>query len=48
MVFNKKFSIAGPYTLIPINMRTANRGIYYVVVGDAAGNKLADGKVHIR
>ena len=48
MVYSRQFSIAGPYTLIPINLQSANRGIYYVVVGDASGSKLADGKVHIR
>ena len=48
LVYNREFSITGPYTLIPINLERANRGIYYVVVGDANGSKLADGKVHVR
>jgi hypothetical protein len=47
-VLEKKFPITGLYTLIPIDLRVANRGIFYVVVHDAQGNKLADGKVHIR
>jgi len=47
-VYNREFSIAGPYTLLPINMERASRGIYYVVVGDANGKKLAEGKVHVR
>lgn len=47
-VYNGKFPITGPYTLIPINMSNATVGIYYVVVGDAAGRRLAEGKVHVR
>jgi hypothetical protein len=47
LVFNGKFPVSGPYTLIPINLQKVNTGIYYVVVGDAAGQKLAEGKVHI-
>ncbi|OSZ80999.1 hypothetical protein CAP36_07120 [Chitinophagaceae bacterium IBVUCB2] len=46
--FSKIFPIAGPYTLIPINMSNAARGIYFVVVGDASGRRLAEGKVHVR
>jgi hypothetical protein len=48
LVYNREFSIAGPYTLLNINMERASRGIYYVVVGDANGSKLADGRVHVR
>lgn len=48
LVYNREFSIAGPYTLLSINMERASRGIYYVVVGDANGSKLADGRVHVR
>ncbi|MBK9570066.1 MAG: T9SS type A sorting domain-containing protein [Chitinophagaceae bacterium] len=48
MVYNRQFNITGPYTLIPINLQNANRGIYYVVVGNATGKKLATGKVHVR
>lgn len=48
MVFNSQFNIVGAYTLIPIDLRTANTGIYHVVVGDERGNKLATGKVHVR
>lgn len=46
-VYSGKFPVSGPYTLIPINLQRANTGIYYVVVGDASGNKLAQGKVHV-
>jgi Metallo-peptidase family M12B Reprolysin-like len=48
MVFNSQFNINGPYTLIPIDLRTNNTGIYHVIVGDANGKKLATGKVHVR
>ncbi|HEX4877637.1 MAG TPA: T9SS type A sorting domain-containing protein [Chitinophagaceae bacterium] len=47
LVFNGKFPVSGPYTLIPINLQKAQTGIYYVVVGDATGKKLAEGKVHV-
>jgi hypothetical protein len=46
-VFSGQFPVTGPYTLIPINLQKANTGIYYVVIGDATGKKLAEGKVHI-
>lgn len=46
-VFSRNFSISGPYTLIPVNLVQASRGIYYVIVGDASGKKLIDGKVHV-
>lgn len=46
-VFDKLFPISGPYTLIPVNLVQASRGIYYVSVGDATGKKLAEGKVHV-
>lgn len=48
LVFDRKFAIAGSYTLIPINLERGSRGIYYVVVGDATGKRLAEGKVHVR
>ena len=44
-VYNAKFPVAGPYTLLNINIKPAQSGIYYVVVGDAVGKKLAEGKV---
>jgi hypothetical protein len=48
MVYNRSFNVAGSYTILDIDLRAANTGIYYVVVGDASGKKLADGKVHVR
>jgi Sortilin, neurotensin receptor 3,/Secretion system C-terminal sorting domain len=46
-VYNSKFPVAGPYTLLSVNIKSAQRGVYYVVIGDAAGKKLAEGKVLI-
>ena len=46
-VYQREFDIAGPYTILPVDLRNAARGIYYVVVGDATGNKLIEGKVHL-
>ena len=43
----KTFPITGPYTLLGFDLRPAQKGIYYVVVGDATGKVLADGKVII-
>jgi len=48
VVFKRAFPIGGPYTLLPVDLTNAARGIYYVVVGDAAGTKLIEGKVHVR
>jgi hypothetical protein len=47
LVYDRQFPITGPYTLIPIDLRAAQRGIYFVRVGDASGNVLAEGKVHV-
>lgn len=47
-VYNKVFTVTGLYTLLPVNLTGANTGIYYVVIGDANGTKLATGKVHIK
>ncbi len=46
-VYNGKFAVNGPYQLISINMNVPARGIYYVVVGNANGKKLAVGKLLI-
>jgi hypothetical protein len=44
----KTFPVSGPYTLLSMDVRPAQKGIYYVVVGDASGNKLVDGKVLVQ
>jgi len=48
LVYDRIFPISGSYTLIPIDGQRFARGIYYVVVGDGAGQRLAEGKVHVR
>ncbi|MFN8291778.1 MAG: hypothetical protein U0U70_16085 [Chitinophagaceae bacterium] len=47
-VYSKKFTITGAYTLLNIDMLNATGGTYYVLIGDASGAKLADGKVEIQ
>ena len=49
-VYDRIFPVTGSYTLLNIDLRyiSPGRGIYYVMVGDANGNKLVDGKVHVR
>jgi hypothetical protein len=44
-VYHAKFSVTGAYTLLPINIRTVSRGLYFVVIGDANGRKIAKGNV---
>lgn len=44
-IFQQSFAISGPYTLIPVTLKAATRGIYYVVVGDATGKRIAKGSV---
>lgn len=44
-IYTAKFLITGPYTLLGIDIIPALTGIYYVVVGDATGKKLAEGKI---
>ena len=46
-VYNAKFPVIGFYTLHSIDLRPAQRGIYYVVVGDDKGSQLANGKVMV-
>ena len=47
-VYNAQFAVTGPYQLLSINMKTVQAGIYYVLMGDANGKRLAKGKVLIR
>lgn len=44
-VYNARFPVTGPYTLLPIDITPAQRGMYIVVIGDAAGKKLVEGKI---
>ncbi len=47
-LYNAKFPVTGPYTLLKVDIKPALTGIYYVVIGDAAGKKLAEGKVLVQ
>ena len=47
-VYQEAFPISGPYTILPVDLRNAARGIYFVVIGDSSGKKLIEGKVHLR
>ncbi len=44
-VYVANFTITGPYTLLNIDIKPAQSGIYYIIIGDATGKKLAEGKV---
>ena len=46
-VYNGTFAVSSPYQLLSIDMKIPARGIYYVVVGNASGKKLAEGKLLI-
>jgi len=47
-VYQEVFPISGPYTVLPIDLQHVARGIYFVIIGDASGKKLIEGKVHLR
>ncbi len=44
-VYHKLFTFSGPYELHDIDIRGKARGVYFIVVGDANGKKIIDGKV---
>jgi hypothetical protein len=44
-VYVKVFTFNGPYELHDIDIRGRSRGVYFIVVGDANGKKIVDGKV---
>jgi hypothetical protein len=47
-VYQQKFTITGPYTILDIDITPAMRGAYMVMVSDAGGNKLAEGKLVVQ
>jgi hypothetical protein len=47
LVYTARIPVSGPYTLYTVNLRQAARGVYLVVIGDAAGKRLAKEKVLI-
>lgn len=44
-VYSKTFSVIRPYNSMNVDMRNQGRGLYFIVVSDANGNKLTEGKV---
>jgi Peptidase family M1 domain len=48
LIYKKEFPITGFYTLLPINLPAASRGIYVVVIFDADGKKLVEEKVQVK
>ena len=42
-IYHSAFAVTGSYTLLPINIRTASRGVYHLVIGDSGGKKIARG-----
>jgi len=46
-VYQEVFPVSGPYTILPIDLQKAARGIYFIVISDAAGKKLIEGKAHV-
>jgi len=48
LVYQQKFVVTGTYMLLPIEIPAAAAGVYLVVLGDAAGNKLITGKVVVQ
>ncbi len=48
IVYQREFTFTGFYTLVPINLQAASRGDYFVVIFDADGKKLAEGKVQVK
>ncbi len=48
LVYTNKLPVSGPYTLLSVDIRPKQSGIYVVVVGDEAGKKLAQGKILVK
>ncbi|MGZ8541802.1 MAG: reprolysin-like metallopeptidase [Chitinophagaceae bacterium] len=47
-VYSKIFTFSGPYELHDIDIRGKAKGVYFVVIGDANGKKIIDGKVLVQ
>ncbi|MBS1621258.1 MAG: T9SS type A sorting domain-containing protein [Bacteroidetes bacterium] len=47
-VYNGTFTINNPYQLLDINMKVLAKGLYFIVVGDVSGKKIAEGKILIQ
>ncbi len=44
-VYTNKLPVSGPYTLLSVDIKPKQSGIYFVILGDEAGKKLAQGKI---
>lgn len=44
-VYYNSFAINGPYQILNVNIKGKAKGVYYVVIGDASGKKITEGKV---
>lgn len=47
-VHHEKFAVTGSYTLLNLDIKPAAKGLYYVVVGDVSGKRIAKGNVLIQ
>jgi hypothetical protein len=47
-VYNSTRAVTGAYTLLTVDIKPALSGIYFVVVSDANGKKMAEGKILVR
>ncbi|WP_462249926.1 T9SS type A sorting domain-containing protein [Ferruginibacter sp.] len=47
-VYNKEFPVNQAYQLLTIDLTKASAGVYYIILSDAAGNKIKTGEVLIR
>ena len=46
-VYLNTFSVISPYNSMDVDIRKEGRGLYFIIVSDANGNKLTEGKVNI-
>ncbi len=47
-IYNKEFAVNQAYQILNIDLRRNSAGVYYVVLSDAAGNKIKTGEVLIK
>jgi hypothetical protein len=46
-VYSKRYSITDPYSSMDVDMRNHGKGLYFIIISDANGKKLTEGKVTI-
>ncbi len=47
-VYTQEYAVTQPYQLNKIDMRRSGKGVYYIVLREANGNKVASGEVMVR